>query len=116
MKLKRAVLAELSRDELKEIVDQLEMDGVDRRSAEAMREALRRSRRRCCSIAWARARSKRSAKPSASMRAAGGGNSSNGCSPRAPAGCSSLANLLGPPWRTLHEERDKWQAAQFTSK
>ncbi|HUY88577.1 MAG TPA: DNA methyltransferase [Pirellulales bacterium] len=45
MKLKRAVLAELSREELKEIVDQLEMDGVDRRSAEAMREALRRSRR-----------------------------------------------------------------------
>ena len=45
MKLKRAILGELGRDELKEIVEQLELADVDRRSAEAMREALGRSRR-----------------------------------------------------------------------
>jgi hypothetical protein len=45
MKLKRAILAELSRDELKDIVEQLELADVDRRSAETMREALARSRR-----------------------------------------------------------------------
>lgn len=45
MKLKHAILAELGRDELKEIVEQLELADVDRRSAEAMRQALARSRR-----------------------------------------------------------------------
>ena len=44
MKLKRAVLAELGRNELREIVEQLELGDVDRRSAEAMQGALGRSR------------------------------------------------------------------------
>lgn len=45
MRLKQAILAELGRDELKTIVDRLDLADVDRRSAEAMRAALAGSRR-----------------------------------------------------------------------
>jgi len=38
--LRTAILAILSRDDLKYIVDDLELDGVDRRSAEGMRTAV----------------------------------------------------------------------------
>lgn len=45
MKLKPAILEILARDDLKRILDDLEIDGVDRRSADAMRAALRKARR-----------------------------------------------------------------------
>ncbi|HEX5443449.1 MAG TPA: hypothetical protein VFW87_06460 [Pirellulales bacterium] len=45
MRLKQAILAELGRDELKTIVDRLELADIDRRSVEAMRAALAGSRR-----------------------------------------------------------------------
>lgn len=45
MQLKPAILSILGRDDLKHIVDDLEIDGVDRRSAEGMRAALSRARR-----------------------------------------------------------------------
>ncbi|HEV3025618.1 MAG TPA: hypothetical protein VGX76_24265, partial [Pirellulales bacterium] len=45
MRLKHAILLELGRDELKRIVDELELAGVDRRSIDEMRDALSRSRR-----------------------------------------------------------------------
>lgn len=45
MNVKRTILSILSRDALKHIVDDLEIDGVDRRSANAMREKLARSRK-----------------------------------------------------------------------
>jgi len=44
MKLKRAILDVMSRDELKAVVDDLGLDGVDRRSAEDMASRLSRSR------------------------------------------------------------------------
>jgi adenine-specific DNA-methyltransferase len=45
MKLKYAILEELSRDGLKQICEALEINDVDRRSAEAMRTRLSRLRR-----------------------------------------------------------------------
>jgi hypothetical protein len=45
MKLKPAILAALSRERLKKIVDDLGLPDVDRRSGDTMREALARSRR-----------------------------------------------------------------------
>jgi hypothetical protein len=44
MKLKRAILDVMSRDELKVVVDDLGLDGVDRRSADEMASRLSRSR------------------------------------------------------------------------
>ena len=45
MQLKTAILHSLAREDLKQILDDLGMDGVDRRSADAMRTALGRTRR-----------------------------------------------------------------------
>ncbi|MBW2339963.1 MAG: hypothetical protein JRF50_06385 [Deltaproteobacteria bacterium] len=45
MKLKKAILSILNRDGLRYIVDDFEMDGVDRRSVKEMRSALSRSRK-----------------------------------------------------------------------
>jgi len=45
MNLKPAILDILTRDDLKQIVDDLGIDGVDRRSADGMRSALRKARR-----------------------------------------------------------------------
>jgi hypothetical protein len=45
MKLKTAILYSLAREDLKQILDDLALDGVDRRSADAMRTALDRTRR-----------------------------------------------------------------------
>ena len=45
LKLKPAILAALSRDELKQIVDHIDFEGVDRRSVDAMRSVLSRSRK-----------------------------------------------------------------------
>ena len=45
MKLKQAILAVRDRDTLKTIVDDLEIEEVDRRSVEAMRAKVSRSRR-----------------------------------------------------------------------
>ncbi|MCU0872927.1 MAG: SAP domain-containing protein [Pirellulaceae bacterium] len=45
MKLKTAILYSLAREDLKQILDDLHLDGVDRRSADAMRMALDRTRR-----------------------------------------------------------------------
>jgi len=45
MKLKTAILYSLAREDLKQILDDLDLHGVDRRSADAMRTALDRTRR-----------------------------------------------------------------------
>lgn len=45
MKLKHAILSVIGRDTLKEIVDALEIEGVDRRSAKEMAAAVKRARR-----------------------------------------------------------------------
>ena len=45
MQLKTAILYSLAREDLKQILDDLDIDGVDRRSADAMRTALDRTRR-----------------------------------------------------------------------
>ena len=51
MKLQPAILSVLPRDELKHIIDDLGIDGVDRRSVEGMRAACERTRRFLCRIA-----------------------------------------------------------------
>ncbi len=45
MQLKTAILHSLARDDLKQILDDLDVDGVDRRSVDAMRTALGRAQR-----------------------------------------------------------------------
>lgn len=45
MQLKIAILHAMARDDLKQILDDLNLDGVDRRSADAIRVALGKSRR-----------------------------------------------------------------------
>ena len=45
MKLKKAILAVMDRNTLKAVVDDLEIEEVDRRSVEAMRARVSRSRR-----------------------------------------------------------------------
>lgn len=45
MNLKTAILHSLARADLKQILDDLELDQVDRRSADALRTALAQSRR-----------------------------------------------------------------------
>ena len=45
MNVKRVILSILNRDDLKHIVDDLEIDEVDRRSVNAMRDKLTRSRK-----------------------------------------------------------------------
>ncbi len=45
MNFKTTILSILTRDDLKQIVDDLGIDGVDRRSAEAMQSVLRKARR-----------------------------------------------------------------------
>jgi hypothetical protein len=45
MQLKTAILYSLARPDLKQILDDLDLDRVDRRSADAMRTALGRTRR-----------------------------------------------------------------------
>ena len=45
MKLKQAILTIVDRDTLKAVVDDLEMEGVDRRSVKEMRAKVSRSRR-----------------------------------------------------------------------
>ena len=53
MKLKPTILSVLGRDDLKHIVDDLEIDGVDRRSVEGMRAALSRARRvKAADLLW----------------------------------------------------------------
>lgn len=44
MQLKAAVISQFSRDDLRVVVDDLGLVGVDRRSVESMRSALSRSR------------------------------------------------------------------------
>ena len=45
MQLKMAILHAMARDDLKQIANDLNLDGVDRRSVEAIRVALGKSRR-----------------------------------------------------------------------
>lgn len=45
MQLKTAILHSLARDDLKQILDDLDMHGIDGRSVDAMRMALSRARR-----------------------------------------------------------------------
>ena len=45
MKLKKAILAVMDRDTLKAVVDDLEIEEIDRRSVEAIRAKVSRSRR-----------------------------------------------------------------------
>jgi len=45
MKLKKAILSVLNRDGLRQVVDDFELDGVDKRSPEEMRRSLSRSRK-----------------------------------------------------------------------
>jgi hypothetical protein len=45
MKLKQAILTIMDRDTLKAVIDDLEIEGLDRRSVEEMRTKVSRSRR-----------------------------------------------------------------------